>query len=256
MCGITGIFETRGKNEIERDVLARMNESQHHRGPDEGGYHVEPGVGLGHRRLSIIDVATGQQPLFNEDGSVVVIYNGEIYNYQELIPELVALGHVFRTKSDTEVIVHAWEAWGEALRRALPRHVRIRALGPQSRNALPRPRQAGCKAAVLRVPARRQVHLRIRAQVAARPRRAGHAISIRSAVEEYFALGYVPEPRTIFSGAAKLPPAHTLTLRRGAAVDAPKEYLGCPVHAGQPDKLRGRRALNSSSACANPSSCE
>jgi len=113
MCGITGIFETRGKNEIERDVLARMNESQHHRGPDEGSYHIEPGLGLGHRRLSIIDVATGQQPIFNEDGSVVVIYNGEIYNYQELIPELVALGHVFRTRSDTEVIVHAWEAWAK-----------------------------------------------------------------------------------------------------------------------------------------------
>ena len=74
--------------------------------------HVEPGLGLGHRRLSIIDVSTGQQPLFNEDGSVVIVYNGEIYNYQELIPELIALGHQFRTKSDTEVIVHAWEAWG------------------------------------------------------------------------------------------------------------------------------------------------
>jgi asparagine synthase (glutamine-hydrolysing) len=85
-----------------------------HRGPDEGSLHLEPGVGLGHRRLSIIDVATGQQPLFNEDGSVVVVFNGEIYNYQELIPELQALGHVFHTKSDTECIVHAWEQWGEA----------------------------------------------------------------------------------------------------------------------------------------------
>jgi asparagine synthase (glutamine-hydrolysing) len=114
MCGIVGIFETRSQREISQRTLARMNESQHHRGPDEGSYFVEPGIGFGHRRLSIIDVATGQQPLFNEDHSVVVIYNGEIYNYQELIPELVALGHVFRTKSDTEVIVHAWEAWGEA----------------------------------------------------------------------------------------------------------------------------------------------
>ena len=76
MCGITGIFETRERREIVRPVLARMNESQHHRGPDEVGYHLEPGVGLGHRRLSIIAVATGQQPLFNEDGSVSVIYNG------------------------------------------------------------------------------------------------------------------------------------------------------------------------------------
>ncbi len=75
-----------------------MNESQHHRGPDEGGMHLEPGVGFGHRRLSIIDLSTGQQPLFNEDGSVVVVYNGEIYNYQELIPELAGARPRFRTQ--------------------------------------------------------------------------------------------------------------------------------------------------------------
>src|SRR5687768_2552127 len=113
MCGLTGIFYTRGKREPDRGTLRRMNESQHHRGPDEGSLHIEPGRGFGHRRLSIIDVKTGQQPIFNEDGSVVVIFNGEIYNYQDLIPELLALGHVFKTRSDTEVIVHAWESWGE-----------------------------------------------------------------------------------------------------------------------------------------------
>jgi asparagine synthase (glutamine-hydrolysing) len=113
MCGITGIFDTRGKRDIDRAVLNRMNEAQLHRGPDEGGLHVEPGVGLGHRRLSIIDLSTGQQPLYNEDKSVCVVFNGEIYNYQALIPELQALGHIFHTRSDTEVIVHAWEAWGE-----------------------------------------------------------------------------------------------------------------------------------------------
>jgi len=113
MCGITGVFDTRFAREVDHAVLRRMNESQHHRGPDEGSVHVETGLGFGHRRLSIIDIATGQQPICNEDGSVVLIYNGEIYNYQELIPELLALGHVFRTKSDTEVVVHAWEAWGE-----------------------------------------------------------------------------------------------------------------------------------------------
>ena len=112
MCGITGIFDTRAARDIDAAALRRMNDSQLHRGPDEGSLHVEPGVGLGHRRLSIIDVATGQQPLFNEDGSVVIVFNGEIYNFQELIPELQALGHVFHTKSDTEVIVHAWEAVG------------------------------------------------------------------------------------------------------------------------------------------------
>ena len=113
MCGITGIFDSRGAQAIDRAVLQRMNDSQWHRGPDEGSLHIEPGLGFGHRRLSIIDIATGQQPLFNEDGSVVVVFNGEIYNYQELIPELQALGHRFHTKSDTEVIVHAWEQWGE-----------------------------------------------------------------------------------------------------------------------------------------------
>ena len=107
MCGITGIFDTRGASDISAAVLQRMNDSQLHRGPDEGSVHIEPGVGLGHRRLSIIDIATGQQPLFNEDGSVVVIFNGEIYNYRQLIPELQALGHVFHTKSDTEVIATA-----------------------------------------------------------------------------------------------------------------------------------------------------
>jgi asparagine synthase (glutamine-hydrolysing) len=114
MCGITGVFDTTGRRDMDRSVLERMNQAQFHRGPDEGGLHLEPGVGLGHRRLSIIDLATGQQPLFNEDGSVAVVFNGEIYNYQELIPELTARGHRFHTRSDTEVIVHAWEEWGES----------------------------------------------------------------------------------------------------------------------------------------------
>ena len=113
MCGITGIFDLSARRPMSRELVSRMNDSQLHRGPDEVGLHFEPGIGLGHRRLSIIDLSTGQQPLFNEDGSVVIVYNGEIYNYRDLIPELSRLGHAFRTKSDTEVIVHAWEQWGE-----------------------------------------------------------------------------------------------------------------------------------------------
>jgi asparagine synthase (glutamine-hydrolysing) len=115
MCGITGIFDTRGVEEISRELLHRMNETQFHRGPDEGGLHLEPGLGLGHRRLSIIDLSTGQQPLFNEDGSVVVVFNGEIYNFQELVPDSSARPHL-RTHSDTEVIVHAQP--GAGLRHA------------------------------------------------------------------------------------------------------------------------------------------
>ena len=223
MCGITGIFDTRGKRDIDRTVLHRMNESQHHRGPDEGGMHVEPGVGLGHRRLSIIDLSTGQQPLYNEDGSVCVVFNGEIYNYQELIPELQRLGHVFHTKSDTEVIVHAWEAWGEKCVERF-RGMFAFALWDRSRETLFVARdRLGVKPLFYAVLADGTFLFgsELKALLA-------HGGLVREidpcAVEEYFALGYVPEPRTIFNGAKKLPPAHTLTVKRGAPVPEPREY--------------------------------
>ena len=112
MCGFAGIFHRRDSREVDQAVLARMNDSLTHRGPDDSGYFVAPGIGLGHRRLSIIDQRGGQQPLFNEDGSVVVVYNGEIYNFRELADQLASRDHQFRTRCDTEVIVHAWEEWG------------------------------------------------------------------------------------------------------------------------------------------------
>ena len=112
------IFDLRSRRPIDKDTLVRMNESQHHRGPDGDGFHFEPGVGLGHRRLSIIDLEGGKQPLYNEDHSVVVTFNGEIFNFMEIDADLVKRGHAFRTRCDTEVIVHAWEEWGdECLKR-------------------------------------------------------------------------------------------------------------------------------------------
>src|SRR5512134_2320745 len=114
MCGIAGVIDLEFQREPDRALLEAMNVVQRHRGPDGSGIHVEPGIGFAHRRLSIIDVASGQQPLTNEDGTVVVIYNGEIYNFQDLTQELLGRGHRFRTHCDTEAIVHAWEEWGEA----------------------------------------------------------------------------------------------------------------------------------------------
>ena len=114
MCGIVGIFDLDTKRDIDLALIERMNSTQIHRGPDGSGYHREPGVALGHRRLSIIDLEGGTQPLFNEDNTVAVTYNGEIYNFLSLADELRAKGHHFRTRCDTEVIVHAWEEWGEA----------------------------------------------------------------------------------------------------------------------------------------------
>ena len=223
MCGITGIFETRDRREISRAVLTRMNETQHHRGPDEGDYHVEPGLGFGHRRLSIIAVATGQQPLYNEDRSVVVIYNGEIYNFQELIPELTALGHVFRTRSDTEVIVHAWEAWGEACVERF-RGMFAFALYDRNRETLFLARdRLGVKP--LYYAFLPDGKLIFGSELKSLLAHGGFSRALDPfAIEEYFALGYVPEPRTVFVGAAKLPAAHTLTMRRGARVATPKQY--------------------------------
>ena len=224
MCGITGIFDTRAARPVAERVLQRMNQAQQHRGPDESSVHLEPGVGLGHRRLSIIDLATGQQPLFNEDGSVVIVYNGEIYNYQELIPELQALGHVFHTKSDTEVIVHAWEAWGEDCVRALSRHVRVRAVGPQPPVACSWRATGWASSRCTTRCSTTACCCSVPSSSRCSPTAASSSRSIRCAVEEYFALGYVPEPRTIFKQARKLPPAHTLVIRRGQPVPEPQEY--------------------------------
>ena len=223
MCGITGIFDTRGRREIDRAVLTRMNESQYHRGPVEGGVHIEAGVGLGHRRLSIIDLSTGQQPLYNEDQSVCVIFNGEIYNFQELVPELQALGHVFHTRSDTEVIVHAWESWGE---KCVERFRGMFAFVLWDRNQetlfLARDRMGVKPMYYALLP---DGTLLFGSELKSILAHGGLAREIDPlAVEEYFALGYVAEPRTIFKQARKLPPAHTLLVRRGQPLPEPREY--------------------------------
>jgi asparagine synthase (glutamine-hydrolysing) len=233
MCGIVGIFDCNGQRDIDRALLDRMNQTQFHRGPDEGGLHVEPGVGLGHRRLSIIDLSSGQQPLFNEDGSVVVTYNGEIYNFPELMEELKQLGHTFRTHCDTEVIVHAWEQWGEA---CVERFRGMFAFGLWDRN--------------------RHILFLARDRLGIKPLYYAHLAdgmllfgselkSLRGhprlprdidpcAVEEYFGYGYVPEPRTIFKNVFKLPPGHTLTLRVGAPLPEPHQYWDVPFRPHAP----------------------
>ncbi|MCV2217522.1 XrtA/PEP-CTERM system amidotransferase [Thauera sp. Sel9] len=223
MCGIAGLFDTRGKRDFDRELMRRMNDIQHHRGPDEGGYHFEPGVALAHRRLSIIDLATGQQPLFNDDGSVAIVFNGEIYNFQELVPELEALGYVFRTRSDTEVIVHAWQAWGEDCVQRL-RGMFAFAIHDRKRDTLFMARD--------RLAVKPMFYallddgtlafgseLKVLMQHPGLDRRIDPL-----AVEEYFALGYVAEPRTIFLGAKKLGSGESLCIRRGQPVSEPKQY--------------------------------
>ncbi len=233
MCGIVGIFDTQGKREIDRTLLTRMNESQHHRGPDEGGIYTERAVGFGHRRLSVIDPSSGYQPLFNEDNTVAIVFNGEIYNFQQLRSELTTRGHQFRTRCDTEVIVHAWEEWGEACVERL-RGMFAFAIWDRNKQTLFLARdRVGIKPfyysflpdgmfafgselkSLLALPAlSREIDPR--------------------AVEEYFGYGYVPEPRTIYKHAHKLSPGHTLTLKVGDSHADEKPYWDVPFTPSSP----------------------
>src|SRR5437899_2777446 len=112
MCGITGQFNFARQEPVERDTIRRMTQTIAHRGPDDEGYYFGDSVGLGFRRLSIIDLAGGHQPMADAEESVRVILNGEIYNFKELRAELELRGHRFRTRSDTEVIIHGYKEWG------------------------------------------------------------------------------------------------------------------------------------------------
>jgi asparagine synthase (glutamine-hydrolysing) len=223
MCGISGLFDLQGRREFSSALLQTINDIQQHRGPDEAGLHLAPGVALGHRRLSVIDLATGQQPLFSADGAVAVVFNGEIYNYRELAEELQALGYVFRTRSDTEVIVHGWQAWGE---KCVERFRGMFAFAVWDRN----------KDVLFLARDRLGVKPLHYAQLADGTLIFGSELKVLTAhpgfnrqldplaVEEYFALGYVSEERSIYTQAMKLPPAHTLLVRRGQPLPAPKCY--------------------------------
>ena len=223
MCGIVGIFDSREGRPISRDLLERMNDTQIHRGPDGDGIYVAPGIGLGHRRLAIIDLSGGAQPLFNEDKSVVVVYNGEIYNFGGLADELMALGHRFRTRCDTEVIVHAWEEWGEACVERF-RGMFAFALWDSNRETLFLARdRLGIKPLYYAVLADGTVSFASELKSLLVDPRLPREID-PTAVEEYFAYGYVPDPKSIYSHVRKLEPGHVLSWRRGERPAGPRSY--------------------------------
>jgi asparagine synthase (glutamine-hydrolysing) len=243
MCGITGIVDLIGRRPVEERTLRAMNGSLRHRGPDGDGFHVEAGVGFGHRRLSIIDLTGGKQPLYNEDGTVVVTFNGEIFNFMDVEKELLARGHTFRTRCDTEVIVHACEEWGE---RCLERFngMFAFALWDQRRQALFIARdRLGVKPLYYAeladgrlVFASELKALLLHPDV---PRR----IDPR-AVEEYFTFGYVPDPKTIYADIRKLEPGAYLSHTRGRRGVVPVRYWDVPLAgerrtASPPDAWQG-----------------
>ena len=224
MCGITGGVWTQPERAISRETLQRMTDVLRHRGPDdEGSYCSEwqlepgsearPGVALGHRRLSIIDVAGGRQPLANEDGSVLVVFNGEIYNFRPLRQRLEAAGHQFRTHCDTEVLVHLYEDEGPGFLQHLVGMFALAIWDGRQRHLLLARDRLGQKPLVYREEPGRLLfasELKSLLEVPGVPREIDP-----QALDEYLTYQYVPHPRTIFRGIAKLPPGHYAVYRDG-----------------------------------------
>jgi asparagine synthase (glutamine-hydrolysing) len=209
MCGIAGIAEVGGGG-VDRDLLTAMTSVQAHRGPDGDGFVCRGGVGLGHRRLAIIDLVTGDQPMPNDDRSVWIVFNGEIYNYRELRQELEARGARFRTQSDTEVILRAYEAYGGECVTHLRGMFAFAVLDERSRQVFLARDRVGIKPLVYHWDGRRLLfasELKGILQAADVPRDLD-----LEALGEYLGYHYVAAPRTIFRAVRKLAPASTLTL--------------------------------------------
>ena len=207
MCGICGIYNFNG-HPVDRGLLEKMNSTLSHRGPDDEGYHVDCNIGLGHRRLSIIDLNTGRQPIFNEDNTKVIVFNGEIYNFPELKKELKGNGHQFRTKTDTEVILHGYEEWGADCVNRL-RGMFAFAIWDKIKNALflardrfvIKPLYYFCDGNRLIFASELKAILE------------DHSVPRNInpwALSDYFSFGYIPSPKTIFQSIKKLPPGYFL----------------------------------------------
>lgn len=223
MCGIAGSVRWSNVDPARRESeLHRMTRALKHRGPDGEGFLIRGPVALGHRRLAIIDLATGQQPLANEDGEVAVTFNGEIYNFQELRTELQHAGHVFRTRSDTEVIVHAYEQWGADCVKRFRGMFAFAIADFRSRKVFLARDQLGIKPLFYRVGkgyfAFGSELLALREVDDAPP-----AGDLR-AINDYLRFAYIPEPRTIYRDVKLLPPAHSLELTFDGQVSQPRRY--------------------------------
>jgi asparagine synthase (glutamine-hydrolysing) len=221
MCGIVGMFDTQGRREPSVELLRQMNASQLHRGPDEGGELFAPGVALGQRRLAIIDLSSGQQPMLNHDGSVAVTYNGEIYNFPELTKELVAAGYRFKTHCDTEVVLHGWEHWGEECVKRFNGMFAF-AIWDSNRQQLFLGRDRLGKKPLYYTIVDGWLYFASELKSLMVVPGVDRRMDVR-AIEDYFAYGYVPDPRSILRSVHKLAPAHTLLVERGK-VHPPREY--------------------------------
>jgi asparagine synthase (glutamine-hydrolysing) len=212
MCGICGIFEPGRETAIDPTrVKARvkaMADTLRHRGPDDEGFYTAPGIGLGHRRLSIIDVKGGHQPLSNEDGTIWIAFNGEIYNFEELNRRYLSSGHCFKTRCDTETIVHLYEELGEACFAELRGMFAIALWDGRRKRLLLARDRIGKKPLFYSWNGRRLV---FGSEIKAIWEAGGISKEIDAeALSDYFSFQYVPAPKTIYRDVRKLRPAHYL----------------------------------------------
>jgi asparagine synthase (glutamine-hydrolysing) len=226
VCGLSGIALSRHTVVDEKIVLA-MRDAQMHRGPDAGGLYCANGVGLGHRRLSIIDLENGQQPMVDEASGLALTYNGELYNFQALKSELEALGVVFHTRCDTEVLLRAWQQWGEACLTRLVGMFAFAVWDMRSRRMYLARDHLGIKP--LYYAFTRSGDLVFASElkgILAHP--AVDRELDPQALEDYLALGYVPDPKSIYRGIYKLPPGHWLSWHAGEDKPVPRAYWDVP----------------------------
>ncbi|MCB9869491.1 MAG: asparagine synthase (glutamine-hydrolyzing) [Planctomycetes bacterium] len=231
MCGINGIFCLQRTAPVERDLVVAMSDTLRHRGPDGEGHRVAAGYGLGHRRLAIVDLVSGAQPMGDAAGEVWVTFNGEIYNHEELRRELEAAGHRFRTRSDTEVLVYGYREWGTALASRLFGMFAF-AIVDQRDHSLYLARDRMGQKPLYWMQHAGQVlfasEIKALLAVPGVPRRLDPV-----ALGEYLCLSYVPDPRSIFADVHKLPPATWMLVRDGRFES--REYWSPQLRAGASD---------------------
>jgi asparagine synthase (glutamine-hydrolysing) len=213
MCGIVGIIDLSSREVVDSERVKKMCRVIRHRGPDDEGIHVEPSAGLGHRRLSIIDLEGGHQPMSNEDGSVWIVFNGEIYNYAALKSSLEAKGHVFRTKSDTEVIIHLYEDQGEGCVAMLEGMFSF-ALWDRSKRELLAARDRMGKKPFHYCLSGKSIIFSSEIKGILQDPHVPSSVDTE-ALHDYLTLMYVPSPRTMFKAVKKLPAGHYMVFGSG-----------------------------------------
>ncbi|PYQ14099.1 MAG: asparagine synthase (glutamine-hydrolyzing), partial [Acidobacteria bacterium] len=234
MCGITGFISVDPSRPADPGILRSMTDAIAHRGPDDAGFHVEGGVALGMRRLSIIDLETGQQPISNEDGSIWVVFNGEVYNYLELREGLISRGHRFKTRSDTEVLVHLYEESGDEFVTAINAMAALALWdGRRRRLVLARDRLGKKPLHYALTPEAFVFGSEIKALLC---HPAVRAEVDHGSVARYLVHEHVPCPRTIYRGILKLRPGHLGIFEGGRFTERP--YWDVPA----PRLAEGRTA--------------